>query len=107
MASPSACCRKQCMVNVLRPQAACCSSAQCLRVARSCASLRFCLPAGLNLPSLGTGRSWIEPPKDLKSRREAEQCFLPKRHIHTWSGHSKGVNAIRWVGQAAAWASAF
>ena len=35
------------------------------------------------------GRSWIEPPKE-KRGREADQC-----HIHTWSGHSKGVNAIR------------
>lgn len=43
------------------------------------------------------GRSWIEPPKEGR-RPEAEQCFLPKRHIHTWSGHTKGVNAIRWVG---------
>lgn len=25
---------------------------------------------------------------------EAEACFLPKRQIHTWSGHTKGVNAI-------------
>lgn len=41
------------------------------------------------------GRSWIEAPKDALSRRDAEQCFLPKRHVHTWSGHSKGVNAIR------------
>jgi pre-mRNA-processing factor 17 len=39
-------------------------------------------------------------PKD-KSRAEAEQCFLPKRHIHTWSGHSKGVNAIRCARQRA------
>ncbi|EFN53026.1 hypothetical protein CHLNCDRAFT_32300 [Chlorella variabilis] len=41
------------------------------------------------------GRSWIEAPKDAGKRKDAEQCFLPKRHIHTWSGHSKGVNAIR------------
>lgn len=40
------------------------------------------------------GRSWLEVPKD-KSRRDAELCFLPKRHVHTWSGHTKGVNAIR------------
>lgn len=39
------------------------------------------------------GRSWVEAPKDKK--KESDACFLPKRHIHTWSGHSKGVNAIR------------
>lgn len=39
------------------------------------------------------GRSWIDPPKD--KRKESEQCFVPKRLIHTWSGHSKGVNAIK------------
>ena len=39
------------------------------------------------------GRSWLEAPKDLKA--ENEHCFLPKRWVHTWSGHTKGVNAIR------------
>lgn len=40
------------------------------------------------------GRSWLEAPKDLKA--ENEHCFLPKRWVHTWSGHTKGVNAIRY-----------
>lgn len=39
------------------------------------------------------GRSWLEPPRDL--RDESEQSFLPKKHLHTWAGHTKGVNAIR------------
>ena len=39
------------------------------------------------------GRSWLEAPKD--KRKENDHCFLPKRWIHTWSGHTKGVNAIR------------
>jgi len=42
---------------------------------------------------MNAGRSWLEPPSD--KHREAEKCFLPKRHIHTWTGHTKGVNAIR------------
>ena len=33
------------------------------------------------------GRSWLEPPKGLKP--ENEYCYLPKRWIHTWSGHTK------------------
>ena len=43
------------------------------------------------------GRSWIEPPKD--KHKENDYAFLPKRCIHTWSGHSKGVNAIRFFPQ--------
>mmetsp|Transcript_28864 Transcript_28864/g.66518 ORF Transcript_28864/g.66518 Transcript_28864/m.66518 type:complete len:581 (+) Transcript_28864:42-1784(+) len=42
------------------------------------------------------GRSWIEskvqPPKDVDDRK----CFLPKKWIHTWQGHTMGVQAIRW-----------
>lgn len=39
------------------------------------------------------GRSWMEPPKDIKP--PPEQAYLPKRLLHTFSGHTKGVNAIR------------
>ena len=39
------------------------------------------------------GRSWVEPPKHLK--KENDHCYVPKRLIHTWSGHSKCVQAIR------------
>lgn len=39
------------------------------------------------------GRSWIAPPKDAKPANE--HCYIPKRWIHTWSGHTKGVSAIR------------
>ncbi|EGG24924.1 WD40 repeat-containing protein [Cavenderia fasciculata] len=40
------------------------------------------------------GRSWIEPPSDLKTGVEVDS-FLPKKLIHTWTGHNKGVSAIR------------
>jgi hypothetical protein len=40
-----------------------------------------------------TGRSWMDPPKEKK--KENEYCYLPKKWVHTWSGHTKGVNAIR------------
>ncbi|KAH1129604.1 hypothetical protein J1N35_000982 [Gossypium stocksii] len=39
------------------------------------------------------GRSWIAPPKDAKATND--HCYIPKRLIHTWSGHTKGVSAIR------------
>ncbi|KAJ8451640.1 hypothetical protein Cgig2_018274 [Carnegiea gigantea] len=39
------------------------------------------------------GRSWISPPKDVKASND--HCYIPKRLVHTWSGHTKGVSAIR------------
>ena len=39
------------------------------------------------------GNSWLAAPKDKK--KQGDECFLPKRWVHTWSGHSKGVAAIR------------
>ncbi len=39
------------------------------------------------------GNSWLMPPKDKK--KQNDECFLPKRWVHTWSGHTKGVAAIR------------
>nr|CAI5841974.1 unnamed protein product [Callosobruchus analis] len=51
------------------------------------------------------GRSFLHPPQDvgvnLKSDTPPDKCFLPKSHIHTWSGHSKGVAAIRWFPKTA------
>jgi pre-mRNA-processing factor 17 len=38
------------------------------------------------------GRSYLHPPTDLKAGEH--DCFLPKKKIHTWSGHNKGVSAI-------------
>lgn len=39
------------------------------------------------------GRSWTAPPKDAKGAND--KCYMPKRWVHTWSGHTKGVSAIR------------
>ncbi|CAH1379937.1 hypothetical protein MTP99_003769 [Tenebrio molitor] len=51
------------------------------------------------------GRSFLHAPQDvgvnLKSDTPPERCFLPKAHIHTWSGHSKGIAAIRWFPRTA------
>ncbi|KAJ8963666.1 hypothetical protein NQ314_005457 [Rhamnusium bicolor] len=51
------------------------------------------------------GRSFLHAPQDvgvnLKSDTPPEKCFLPKSHIHTWSGHSKGIAAIRWFPRTA------
>ncbi|XP_076041096.1 pre-mRNA-processing factor 17 [Oratosquilla oratoria] len=46
------------------------------------------------------GRSFLHIPQDvginLKSPDPPEKCFMPKKLIHTWKGHNKGVSAIRW-----------
>ncbi|KAK4337053.1 hypothetical protein RND71_044129 [Anisodus tanguticus] len=46
------------------------------------------------------GRSFLHPPQDLgvnlKSDPESMKCFMPKKCIHTYTGHSKSVTGIRW-----------
>lgn len=37
-------------------------------------------------------RSWIAPPKDVKAAND--HYYIPKKLVHTWSGHTKGVSAI-------------
>lgn len=39
------------------------------------------------------GRTYLSPPSEL--RNMPHDCYLPKKLIHTWRGHSKAVNAIR------------
>jgi len=40
------------------------------------------------------GRSWAHPPSELKPTDGSQDAFIPKRCIHKWAGHKKGVNAI-------------
>ncbi|XP_065211421.1 pre-mRNA-processing factor 17 [Planococcus citri] len=51
------------------------------------------------------GRSFLHPPQDvgvnLRSDTVPLKCFLPKAHIHTWQGHTKGVSAIKWFPKSA------
>lgn len=51
------------------------------------------------------GRSFLHAPHDvgvnLRSSSHPDRCFLPKSHIHTWTGHSKGISAIRLVPKTA------
>jgi len=46
------------------------------------------------------GRSWVEPPlgvRPLSSEGdEIHDSFVPKKCIHRFTGHKKGVQAIRW-----------
>ncbi|TPX35292.1 hypothetical protein SmJEL517_g02354 [Synchytrium microbalum] len=45
------------------------------------------------------GRTYMHVPTDLDvnllGESGSQECFLPKKLIHTWTGHTKGVNAIR------------
>lgn len=51
------------------------------------------------------GRSFLHAPHDigvnLRSDAPPDKCFLPKAHIHTWTGHTKGISAIRFVPKTA------
>ena len=51
------------------------------------------------------GRSFLHPPQDvgvnLKSDEPPEKCFLPKKLIHTWTGHTKGIATIKWYPKSA------
>ncbi|KAG5679182.1 hypothetical protein PVAND_008771 [Polypedilum vanderplanki] len=45
------------------------------------------------------GRSFLHPPHDvgvsLKAGAHPDRCFLPKAHIHSWTGHTKGISTIK------------
>ncbi|KAK3506595.1 hypothetical protein QTP70_010592 [Hemibagrus guttatus] len=45
------------------------------------------------------GRSYLHIPQDvginLRSADIPEKCYLPKKQLHVWTGHTKGVSAIR------------
>ncbi|PIK50226.1 putative pre-mRNA-processing factor 17 [Apostichopus japonicus] len=47
------------------------------------------------------GRSYLHVPQDLevdlKSEEPPEKCYLPKKHIHSWTGHTKGVSSIKLI----------
>lgn len=41
------------------------------------------------------GKSWVEPPAGAREGTGDHQAFPPKKCIHRWTGHTKGVQAIR------------
>lgn len=51
------------------------------------------------------GRSYLHIPHDIDVKLDTdeppERCFLPKKHIHTWTGHTKGVSCIRFFPRSA------
>ncbi|KAI9496100.1 WD40-repeat-containing domain protein [Zychaea mexicana] len=51
------------------------------------------------------GRTYMAVPQDvdvnLLGEAGSQECFVPKRCIHTWDGHAKGVSAIRFLPSSA------
>ncbi|KAL1920910.1 uncharacterized protein VTP21DRAFT_11545 [Calcarisporiella thermophila] len=51
------------------------------------------------------GRTYMHVPQDvdvnLLGEPGEQECFLPKKHIHTWTGHTKAVSAIRFFPESA------
>lgn len=45
------------------------------------------------------GRTYMHVPRDvdvnLTGEAGTQECYIPKNCIHTWSGHTKGVTAVR------------
>lgn len=51
------------------------------------------------------GRTYMAVPQDigvnLFGESGSQQCFVPKKLVHTWEGHEKGVSAIRFFPNSA------
>lgn len=51
------------------------------------------------------GRNFLHAPHDiginLRSDAPPNKCFIPKKQIHAWAGHNKGVAQIRWFPKTA------
>jgi len=43
------------------------------------------------------GRGYLHPPNGLKIPTEPPKAYIPKKCIHTWTGHKKGVSAIQFL----------
>jgi len=51
------------------------------------------------------GRTYMHVPLDLdvnlRGEAGSQECFVPKRLVHTYTGHTKGVSAIRFIPKSA------
>ncbi|KAI8850974.1 WD40-repeat-containing domain protein [Chytridium lagenaria] len=51
------------------------------------------------------GRTYMHVPTDvgvnLHKEMGGQECFLPKTLVHTWTGHTKGINAIKFFPKSA------
>lgn len=67
--------------------------------------LTFVLLISVKDPLDYQGRSFLHAPHDLgvnlRTDAPPDRCFLPKSHIHSWTGHTKGISAIRFIPKTA------
>ena len=52
------------------------------------------------------GRTYLHVPTDidgvtLHGDAGRSECYIPKQLVHTWTGHTKGVNAIQFIPKSA------
>lgn len=51
------------------------------------------------------GRSFMHAPQyigvNLREDHVPERCFIPKKHVHTYRGHNKGINCLQWFPKSA------
>lgn len=51
------------------------------------------------------GRSWMDPPRytgtNLREDFVPERCYPPTKQEHTYTSHTKAINAIRWFPKSA------
>ncbi|PAV85509.1 hypothetical protein WR25_09875 [Diploscapter pachys] len=51
------------------------------------------------------GRSFLVPPAftgvNLRKDAVPDRCFIPKKQVHVYKGHTKGVNCIQWFPSSA------
>lgn len=43
------------------------------------------------------GKSFVQAPGYLKHETKALSCFIPKKWIHSYNGHSKAVQVVRFI----------
>jgi pre-mRNA-processing factor 17 len=50
---------------------------------------------GADYPERTDGKNWADAPAYLRSKDH--DCFIPKKFMHSWVGHSKGVQKIKFI----------
>lgn len=51
------------------------------------------------------GRKWMDPPQytgtNLREDFVPDRCYPPTKQMHTYKGHTKAINALRWFPKSA------
>ena len=49
------------------------------------------------------GRSWMHPPSGVRPGDGDHECFIPKKCVKKYAGHTKGVHAIEFMPKTGKW----